>query len=247
MMIQSIIFDKDGVLLDLEATWFPVALRMTELLDEYSSGHYGAAFFQEIIGINASAGTIDYDGIFAAGSYASQREAILAKVPDLAIQMPIFQIQGGSDYQKRLQQYIEENHQRPAMPKGPVRETLLQLQSDGYKLAVLTNDSEESARRGCEQANILPLFDMIVGYDSGFGSKPDPAGYLAICAALNTPPETTIMVGDTSADSGAAHAAGARHFIGVSARYPERTLPLRDTAHIMPDIGMLPEIIAQLD
>ena len=66
-MIKTIIFDKDGVLLDLAATWFPVAQKMTELLDEYTDGKYGAAFFQSIIGIDASDGSINHGGTFASG------------------------------------------------------------------------------------------------------------------------------------------------------------------------------------
>lgn len=240
-MIKTIIFDKDGVLLDLAATWFPVAQKMTELLDEYTDGKYGAELFQNIIGIDASQGTIDHGGTFASGSFADQRAAILAQVPELA---PHFEF--GTEYQNRMRQFVEENYERPVVGKGPVKETLETLRDNGYRLAMLTNDAEYSARKGSEQLGILPLFDMVVGFDSGFGGKPDPDGYLAICNALGTPPETSIMVGDTQADSGVAEAAGARHFIGVSILYPERTSPLIDIEHIVPDISPLPDLIPTL-
>ena len=241
-MIKTIIFDKDGVLLDLAATWFPVAQKMTELLDEYTDGKYGAAFFQSIIGIDASDGSIDHGGTFASGSFTDQRRDILSKVPELE---PHFEF--GSEYHKRMHAFVEQNYERDAVAKGPVKQVLQELRADGFKLAMLTNDAEYSARKSSTQLGILPLFEMIVGFDSGFGGKPDPNGYHAICDKLGTPPEFSVMVGDTQADSGVANAAGARHFIGVSILYPERTSPLVDVPHIMPDISLLPELLRKLD
>ena len=49
---------------------------------------------------------------------------------------------------------------------------------------------------------------MIVGFDSGFGSKPGPNGLIAICEKFNITPNEAAMVGDTYADFGAAKAAG---------------------------------------
>lgn len=240
-MIDTIIFDKDGVILDLAATWLPVAEKMTTLLDEYTEGRYGAEFFQKIIGIDAKAGTIDHGGIFAAGSFHDQKIAILDKAPELE---PHFEL--GTDYQNRMRDFVTENYERPVKAKGAVRQTLAQLKSEGYKLAMLTNDAEFSARKSSTELGIIELFDMIVGFDSGFGGKPQPEGYLAICAALGTSPDASVMVGDTNADIGVATAAGARHFIGVSALYPNRTSPLIEIEHIMPDISFLPGIIKGL-
>ena len=62
---------------------------------------------------------------------------------------------------------------------------------------------------------------MIVGFDSGFGSKPGPNGLIAICEKFNITPKEAAMVGDTYADFGAAKAAGAGLFIGISNIYPD--------------------------
>ena len=241
-MINTIIFDKDGVILDLVATWLPVAEKMTELLDEYTDGRYGADFFQHIIGIDAKTNTIDHGGVFAAGSFHDQKIAILEKAPELAPHLEM-----GTEYQTRMRQFVDLNYERPVTAKGAVKPTLETLRADGYKLAILTNDAEFSARKSSTELDIIDLFDMVVGFDSGYGGKPQPEGYLAICEALNTTPDASIMIGDTHADVGVAKAAGARHFIGVSALYPERTTPLSNITHIMPDISHLPHILTQLD
>ena len=64
-----IIFDKDGVLLDLPKTWLPVARDITYLLSELTEHRYSAQLFQEIIGIEEHSETIDPDGLFASGSF----------------------------------------------------------------------------------------------------------------------------------------------------------------------------------
>ena len=241
-MIKTVIFDKDGVLLDLAATWLPIATLMTRLLDEHTKGRFGAPFFQSIIGIDSDAGTIDHGGLFAAGSFADQRDAIVAKVPELHDVMQV-----GTEFHARMRKAVDINHERPVQAKGPVKDTLRRLRNDGYHLAVLTNDSEVSARTSCKQLQVHDLFDTIIGFDSGFGGKPDPQGFLAICDSLSTKPDETIMVGDTMADIGVAEAAGARHFIGISASYPEPTPPLKNVRHIMADISGLPALLPTLD
>jgi phosphoglycolate phosphatase-like HAD superfamily hydrolase len=54
------------------------------------------------------------------------------------------------------------------------------------------------------------------------------------------------MIGDTNADIGAAKAAGAGLFIGVSALYPERTKPLEGIEHIVADTTGIAPILTRL-
>jgi phosphoglycolate phosphatase len=90
------------------------------------------------------------------------------------------------------------------------------------------------------------MMDVFIGYDSGYGSKPEADGFLAACTALGVTPAETVMIGDTSADIGAAKAAGAGLFIGVSALYPERTKPLQDIEYIVADTTGIAPILARL-
>jgi phosphoglycolate phosphatase len=64
--------------------------------------------------------------------------------------------------------------------KGEVEAPLRQLHKDGYQLAILTNDSESSAKRNMQDIGVLDLFCTVVGADSGFGSKPGPHGFSAL-------------------------------------------------------------------
>ena len=78
----------------------------------------------------------------------------------------------------------------------------------GRVLGLVTNDSEAPARAHLEAHQITHHFNFISGYDSGFGSKPDPGQLLGFCAATGMRAEATAMVGDSRHDLQAGRAAG---------------------------------------
>ena len=113
-------------------------------------------------------------------------------------------------------------------------------------MAVLTNDSVNSATRGCADIGISEFLEIIVGFDSGFGSKPDPRGLLAICDALSCAPCEVAMVGDTFADRHVAEQAGTGAFIGISSIYPDMPKALNGVEHLLPNLTGLPDVIFSL-
>ena len=245
-MFTAILFDKDGVLLDLEGTWLNSAIAFTHYLADITGVSYSAAIFQTIIGIDEASRRIDHGGLFASGSLRDQFEACAAHAPELE------DVFADSDKVRTLidDVFLAEREQTlknfGTVPNGDVATGVSTLKKAGYKLGVLTNDSELSARRGCHDVNIAEMMDVFIGFDSGYGSKPEAGGFLAACEALGVSPADTVMVGDTSADIGAANAAGAGLFIGVSALYPERTKPLQDIEHIVADTTGIVQLLANL-
>ena len=228
--MDLIIFDKDGVLLDLTKTWLPVAIDITHLLSKLTNYEFEADVFQSIIGISEHSGKIDPDGLFAAGTFLDQQAACLAKAPSLKAHFE------DPAYREAIMEIVQRNGQRGPVPHGDIEKSLRQLKSDGFQLAILTNDSQSSAQIAMARLGVTDYFEMIVGFDSGYGGKPAPQGYHAICQQCGIQADKSIMVGDTSADVNVAQAAGAGLFIGISELYPKPTKALANSPYILPSI-----------
>lgn len=245
-MIKAIIFDKDGVLLNLEDTWIDSAIAMTHFFAELSDGRHNKAAFQNIIGINEDTRQIDINGLFAGGSIIDQIEAIGKFDPEIGKKLTENKRVQGKLREVFLAAHETALNQGGSVSNGDVAGPISALKEAGYLLGVLTNDSEASAKKSCTDIGILDYFDMVVGFDSGFGAKPTPGGFLAICEHFAIDPVDAVMIGDTQADRNAALAAGAGAFIGISSIYPAIPKALMGCAHVLGDLGGLPDLMAQL-
>ena len=172
-MTELIVFDKDGVILDLEATWLPVARAVAQytascIPDDWD-GDVDAQDLLTAIGVNDETGLINSRGIFAAGSFADIRACWQKMLP-----CHMISLDHDEHYQCNVKELVNRHGRDQTVPKGDVEAPLRQLYAKGYALAILTNDNEESAKKNMRDIGILDLFRVIVGADSGFGSKPDP-------------------------------------------------------------------------
>ncbi|HEY2431848.1 MAG TPA: HAD-IA family hydrolase [Vicinamibacterales bacterium] len=77
-------------------------------------------------------------------------------------------------------------------------------------LAVLTNKPQRPTERILEGLGIRRCFTWVVGGDSVFGRKPDPAGLNHLIATAGSTRGDTVMVGDSAIDLRTARAAGVR-------------------------------------
>jgi phosphoglycolate phosphatase len=79
------------------------------------------------------------------------------------------------------------------------------------RLAVLTNKPQHHTNRLLDALGLSALFDGgILGGDTSYGRKPDPAGLISLMASAGTSPADTLMVGDSSVDLETARRAGTR-------------------------------------
>lgn len=114
------------------------------------------------------------------------------------------------------------------VPYDGIPEVLALLMETG-PLAVLTNKPLAPALRILDHLGLRGFFVEVIGGDSRFGRKPNPAGL----QSLMRPGEATVMVGDSPVDAQAAEAAGcgfvlAAYGPGV-AKFPR---PLPDTIRV---------------
>lgn len=89
-----------------------------------------------------------------------------------------------------------------------VRRGLAWLRSRGLRLACLTNKPTAFAEPLLARKGLAAHFEQVFGGDAFERRKPDPLPLLRTCEALGSEPSRTLMIGDSSNDAQAAHAAG---------------------------------------
>ena len=90
------------------------------------------------------------------------------------------------------------------------------LKEIDYRLGLITNDAEATARAHARKLGLEPMLAFIAGYDSGFGAKPAPGPVLAFAAAIGVSTSEIVVVGDTALDVVTARAAGAKAVVVLS-------------------------------
>jgi phosphoglycolate phosphatase len=111
-------------------------------------------------------------------------------------------------FERYQHHYLQVNGMH-ATVYGGVEEGLALLRSRGLRLACLTNKPTALARTLLRAMGLAPHFDHVFGGDAFERKKPDPLPVLRACAALDTRPAHTLVIGDSTNDAQAARAAGA--------------------------------------
>lgn len=99
-----------------------------------------------------------------------------------------------------------------------VNETLSELKSRGYTMALVTNKPYKFVQPILEGLAMDSFFDYCIGGDSLERKKPDPLPLLHVCEKLGMSVDASVMVGDSKNDILAAKATGMQS-IGVTYGY----------------------------
>ncbi|EHN65570.1 phosphoglycolate phosphatase [Comamonas testosteroni] len=110
-------------------------------------------------------------------------------------------------WQRYEHHYLAINGQFADVYPG-VAQGLHALRSLGLRMACLTNKPLSFAQPLLAAKGLDGFFDCVFGGDSFARKKPDPMPLVETCKALGSDPARTLMVGDSSNDAQAAHAAG---------------------------------------
>jgi phosphoglycolate phosphatase len=191
--IQAVIVDLDGTMVDTLGD-FEVALN--RMLADFSLPAVDRRFIEATVGKGSEhliRSTLDFVQKRHVAGINTAQSAIDSVAYDAAWQ----------SYQSH---YLACNGQESEVYPG-VREGLLELQSRGLKMACLTNKPLAFAKPLLKAKGLDGFFSHVFGGDSFERKKPDPLPLLKTCEALGTKPEHTLMIGDSSNDALAAHAA----------------------------------------
>jgi len=224
MMLDGVIFDKDGTLFDFRLSWgaFTENLLAEMALDADMALHLG-----QVLG---------YDP--ATRMFTRTSPVISMTTPEIAaILHPHL---SGISLAQLNDRMSVLSAQAPMVPAVPLRAVLADLKARGLRLGLATNDTEMPARVHLAGAGILDLFDFVVGCDSGYGGKPAPGQLLEFLRRFDLAPDRVAMVGDSRHDLDAGRAAG-MHALAVltgiataSELAPHADVVLADIAQIGP-------------
>lgn len=81
-----------------------------------------------------------------------------------------------------------------------VKEGVMKLYNQGYKLAVVTSRLNKSAIMGLNHFGLMEYFDIVIGADDTDKHKPDPTPAFMALQEMGGKPEETIFVGDSPFD-----------------------------------------------
>ncbi|QGQ93727.1 pyrophosphatase PpaX [Paenibacillus psychroresistens] len=214
-MIDTILFDLDGTLLDtneLIIQSFLHALQVHELapvLREDIIGQMGKPLREQIALFSNRTGVTKVDELV--GTY---REFNLRLHDEMVLIFP------------------------------HVKETLAALHAQGIKLGVVTSKIRLTVAKGLELFELMPYLSTIVTSDDVSQPKPHPESVLLALSRLNSKPENTIMVGDSQYDLLSAHGAGVRSAGVAWSLQGEAVLRQFNPAYILQEMSDLLAIVA---
>lgn len=229
--IKGIVFDKDGTLLDFNKTWGSWIIEfLGEIFKKYPS--LDKRLLPEV------AYLLGYDLINKAFYPDS---IVISETPEAGISK-IISILPECTFSDLLALSDNISENTKGFEVFALNQIMSELKAMDISLAVATNDSEQVAVQHLKDCRIDSFFKFIIGYNSGYGSKPNPGMCLALCSKFKVSPSEVLMVGDSVHDMEAGKSAG-MITVGVLTGFADKdTLsPLADV--ILPDISFLPEWI----
>ncbi len=234
--LKALLFDKDGTLIDFDATWGPASLRvMTEL-----AGGDGLALRR----------------LMEVSHFVEEEARFLPSSPLVAgssahygpLWADVLGRESGEGFFAEMDRLFRIHGLASLTPIGDPAGIMAGLSRRGMRLGIATNDSESSARAQAEALAIDAHLCFFAGYDSGHGSKPEPGMVAAFAQALALDPAEVAIVGDSLHDLHAARGAGAGTIAvlsgprGAAAR--EELAPFAD--HILFSIAELEDLVDSL-
>jgi phosphoglycolate phosphatase len=229
--IRGILFDKDGTLVDFQATWFAIG----DLLALQAAGgdRRKANALLEVAGYDFADHCFKADSVFAAGTNADIVALWYPEVP--AAERARMTV--GFD------RFTAEQGAAQSVPLPGSREAIAALHAAGFRLGVATNDSTGGAEKTLAALGVAQMFDAAYGYDGVANPKPAPDAVYAFCDLTGLKPSQIAMVGDNRHDLQMARAGGVGLAVGVLSGTGTRAslAPLADV--VLDSVADLPALL----
>ncbi len=199
---DAVIVDLDGTMIDTLSD-FEIALNLT--LADFGYAPVDRNFIEHTIGKGSE------NLIRKTLEFVQNRPVVQVFTAQVAINNIAIDANNVATFDAALARYqhhyLAINGQASQVYPGVI-EGLKSWQAAGLKMACLTNKPSAFALPLLKLKGLDSYFSHVFGGDAFERKKPDPLPLLKTCQALGAQPARTLMVGDSSNDAQAAHAAG---------------------------------------
>ncbi|OGH88698.1 MAG: HAD family hydrolase [Candidatus Magasanikbacteria bacterium RIFOXYC2_FULL_42_28] len=182
-MIKAILFDLDGVLVDMP------------------NGHYEA--LNRALGLFGAA--IELEEHYNSFNGLSSRKKI--QMLEESGRLPVGLMETVNNIK---QKYTKEIIPKYCIPNYSKIIMLKELKRRGFALACVSNSIRETLHYMLKSAQLFDHFDFIIGNDEVKKTKPDPEIYLSALQKMNLRPEECVAVEDAPHGIASAKASGVK-------------------------------------
>ncbi|TIV94251.1 MAG: HAD family hydrolase, partial [Mesorhizobium sp.] len=151
--IKGILFDKDGTLVDFNATWLGIADFMA--MDAAEGDRWKADRLLAAAGFDFASKRFKPDSIFASGSNMDVVELWFPRLSDEDQMLAV----------SRFNEITSVQGSSMAVALPGIVESLRALHKRSFRLGVATNDSTSGAEKTLATLGVAQLFDAAFGYD----------------------------------------------------------------------------------
>lgn len=226
--IRAILFDKDGTLIDFDATWATVAHKMAMTAAGGDAAH--ADVLLDRSGFDIAAGRFRPDSVFAAGTNADV----------VSLWHPHLEREELAETVTMYDVISAREGAASAVALPGIHDAIARLHAAGYRLGIATNDSTLGAEQTLVALGFAHMFSAAYGYDAVARPKPAPDVLVAFADMAGLKAGEIAMVGDNRHDLETGRSAGSGLIVGVlSGTGTRETLaPLADV--ILDSVADLP-------
>ncbi|MGE3609181.1 MAG: HAD family hydrolase [Bacteriovoracaceae bacterium] len=239
--IELIIFDKDGVLVDLDHYWCEMLkLRGKVLTEKFFKSHDQNFHFKELIftmGIDRNNPT----ALDKNGPIGSKPRSYVANLAHQYLLQQGVHLKSDDVEEAFKQADTLSLENFSSLLKSPigVADFIAQAHARGLKMAIATSDISERAMISMRALGLENYFSLFIGSDCVKNCKPHPESIEIILNKLNIDRTRAMMIGDHLVDMEMAKKANLKYRIAVQTGVPLSEEAKKAATHIIPDLSFL--------